>query len=71
MPPVLIIHGDADTLVPICQAENFVKRCEEVGSTAKLVVREGRSHGWPNMTPDAEVCADWFDQYLRVLKPKP
>ncbi len=26
MPPMLIMHGDADTLVPICQAQNFVKR---------------------------------------------
>lgn len=70
MPPILIIHGDADTLVPICQAQTFVKRCEEVGSTAKLVVREGKGHGWPDLGKDLEVCADWFDQYLRGLKPK-
>ncbi len=70
MPPILIIHGKADTLVPICQAQTFVKRCEEVGSTAKLVVREGKGHGWPDLGKDLEVCADWFDQYLRSLKPK-
>jgi acetyl esterase/lipase len=71
MPPVLIIHGDADKLVPICQAQNFVKRCGEMGNTAKLVVREGKTHGWPNMTPDVELFADWFDEYLRGTKPKP
>jgi acetyl esterase/lipase len=71
MPPMLIIHGDADTLVPICQAQTFVKRCEEVGSTAKLIVREGKNHGWPDMGKDMELFADWFDQYLRGLKPKP
>ena len=71
MPPVLIIHGDADKLVPICQAESFVKRCEEVGSAAKLVVREGKLHGWPDMTRDVELFADWFDEHLRGLKPKP
>ena len=71
MPPILIIHGDADTLVPIYQAQMFVKRCEEVGSTAKLVVREGKNHGWPEMGKDMERFADWFDEYLRGIKPKP
>jgi acetyl esterase/lipase len=70
LPPILIIHGDADTLVPICQAQTFVKRCEAVGSTAKLVVREGKAHGWPDLGKDMELCADWFDQNLRGLKPK-
>jgi acetyl esterase/lipase len=71
MPPILIIHGDADTLVPIYQAQMFVKRCEEVGSTAKLVVREGKNHGWPEMGKDMERFADWFDEYLRGIKAKP
>jgi acetyl esterase/lipase len=71
MPPVLIIHGDADTLVPICQAQTFVKRCEEAGSTAKLEVRPGKAHGWPDLGKDLELFPPWFDQYLRDNKPKP
>jgi acetyl esterase/lipase len=70
MPPILIIHGDADKLVPIYQAQMFVKGCEAVGSTAKLVVREGKQHGWPDLVKDMELLADWFDEYLRGLKPK-
>ena len=70
MPPILIIHGDADKLVPIWQAQTFVKRCESVDSTAKLVVREGKAHGWPDLGKDLELCTDWFDQYLLGLKPK-
>jgi len=65
MPPMLIIHGDADTLVPIYQAQMFVKRCEEVSSPAKLVVRQGKNHGWPEMGKDMELFADWFDEHLR------
>ena len=42
MPPILIIHGDADKLVPIYQSADFVKRCEAVGSPAKLIAREGK-----------------------------
>jgi acetyl esterase/lipase len=70
LPPILIIHGDADKLVPIYQAQTFVKRCEEMGNTAKLVVREGKQHGWSDMFKDMELFADWFDQYLRGIKPK-
>jgi acetyl esterase/lipase len=65
IPPILIIHGDADKLVPIYQAERFMKRCEEVGAVTKLAVRPGKQHGWPNMAEDMEVCADWFDQHLK------
>jgi acetyl esterase/lipase len=65
MPPILIFHGDADTLVPIYQAKTFLKRCEEVGGVTKLVVREGKGHGWGNIMQDVELCADWFDEHLR------
>ena len=71
MPPMLIIHGDADTLVPICQAETFVKRCEAVGSPARLLVRKGKTHGWPDMGSEMTLFADWFDEHLRGLKSKP
>ena len=71
MPPILIIHGDADTLVPIYQARSFVQRCEAVGSPVKLIVREGKLHGWPDMGKDMELFADWFDKYLRGKPAKP
>lgn len=63
-PPVLIVHGDADKLVPIYQAESFVKRHQDAGNQARLVVREGKAHGWPDMLKDMEVLADWFDEHL-------
>jgi acetyl esterase/lipase len=68
--PVLIIHGDADKLVPIYQARMFVKRCQEMGCTAKLIEREGKEHGWPEMGKDMTLLADWFDEHLRGLKPR-
>ncbi|NOS68688.1 MAG: alpha/beta hydrolase [Verrucomicrobia bacterium] len=69
VPPILIIHGNADKLVPIYQAEQFVKRCQESGVTAKLVVRDGKAHGWQGMEKDLEIFADWFDEHLRGIKP--
>jgi acetyl esterase/lipase len=66
MAPTLVLHGDADKLVPIQQAQIFAKRCQEAGAPYKLIVREGRDHGWPEMTKeDMALCADWFDQHLR------
>lgn len=64
-PPSLIIHGDADRLVPIQQAQLMVDRLSGVGVPAKLVVREGAQHGWPTIIDDVQILADWFDQHLR------
>jgi acetyl esterase/lipase len=68
MPPTLVIHGDADKLVPIYQAKIFKKRCQEVQAPFKLIVREGKDHGWPGIEKDIAVFADWFDEYLRGIK---
>jgi len=68
-PPILIVHGDADKLVPIYQAEMFVKRCEELGVKVRLVAREGKGHGWPELNEDLRILADWFDENLRGIKP--
>lgn len=71
MPPTLIIHGDADKLVPIYQAEIFVKKCQDTGVKApvKLVRKEGKDHGWPDLNQDVELLANWFDEHLRGVKP--
>lgn len=67
---MLIIYGDADKLVTIRQAETFVQRCQELNSLAKLITREGKDHGWPDLEKDVAVFADWFDEHLRGIKPK-
>jgi acetyl esterase/lipase len=69
MAPTLVIHGDADKLVPIYQAKIFEKRCREAGTTYKLIVREGKDHGWPEMAEDMSIFADWYDEHLRGIKP--
>ncbi len=67
-PPTLIIHGDADTLVPIQQAETFLKRAEDLGVKTELIVKKGQAHGWKDWTSDFALFADWFDEYLRGIK---
>lgn len=63
--PTLIIHGDADELVPIQQAQIIVAKFEEVGVPAKLVVKEGAAHGWADLPKDIPTLADWFDKHLK------
>ena len=64
-PPTMIIHGDADVLVPLQQSEIFVKKLESVGVPAKLVVKKKAGHGWLGIEKDAALLVDWFDQYLK------
>jgi acetyl esterase/lipase len=72
MPPTLIIHGDADNVVPLQQSESFVKRAAEVGAPpVKLVVRKGKGHGWGDFwksQEDVSLFVDWFDENLRGIK---
>ena len=68
-PPTLIIHGDADKLVPIQQSELIVEKLKEAGVEAKLVVKKGAVHGWPDLDKDLEKFADWFDKHLGSRSP--
>ena len=63
-PPTLIIHGDADKLVPIQQAELMVGALKKAGVPAELVVRPGAAHGWKDLHNDLAIFADWFDKHL-------
>jgi acetyl esterase/lipase len=63
--PALIIHGDADFLVPIQQAELIIAKFKENGVPCELVVRKGAGHGGPAFANDSKVLADWFDKYLK------
>ena len=64
MPPTLIIHGDADPLVPLQQSQRFIAKLDELKVPHKLEVRPGKGHGWVGVEKDLPVFADWFDKYL-------
>jgi dipeptidyl aminopeptidase/acylaminoacyl peptidase len=69
LPPVVIIHGDADLVVPLQQTERFIQQARAAGATLpKLVLRQGKGHGWGKFwesKEDIQVFTDWFDRYLR------
>jgi acetyl esterase/lipase len=65
LPPILIYHGDADTLVPLEQSERFQSAARALGCTVEIRVHHGGKHGWWTMPRDVRRFADWYDQYLR------
>jgi len=64
--PTLILHGDADELVPLQQSEVIAAKFKEANVPFELVVKKGAGHGiWPSMLiQDFGTFADWFDKYL-------
>jgi acetyl esterase/lipase len=70
LPPTLIIHGDADPLVPLQQSLSFRDKATALGDTVQVKIKEGQGHGWLLFEPDMENCAEWFDRYLRGKKGK-
>ncbi|MBX3421931.1 MAG: alpha/beta hydrolase [Pirellulaceae bacterium] len=65
LPPILIYHGDADTLVPLEQSLRFRDRAKELHHDVQVVVHAGGAHGWPSMAWDIRQFANWFDRHLR------
>lgn len=64
LPPILIEHGDADTLVPLDQSIRFCERARASGCDVELVVEPGCKHGWLTMLWDVRKFALWFDRRL-------
>jgi acetyl esterase/lipase len=68
LPPTLIIHGDADVVVPLQQSESFAAKAKQVGAPeVKIIIRKGKRHGWGDFwksKEDIDEFANWFDKYL-------
>lgn len=64
-PPTLIVHGDADKLVPIQQAELIIEKLKAANVESELVVKQGKEHGWADIGLDLVTFADWFDKHLQ------
>lgn len=73
-PPVLLIHGDADVLVPLRQSTAMEALLGKSGVPVRLIVIPGGVHGadfgaprpradWPDYFA---ATIEWLDRYLRV-----
>lgn len=64
-PPVLIMHGDKDVLVPLQQSQSMIKKLEEAKVPHQLIIKKGAGHGWKNGAEEEKSVSDWFDKYLK------
>jgi len=62
--PFLLIHGDADKVVPLSQSTRLVEAIKKAGGSAELIVKAGGGHPWPTLPQEVKVMADWFDKQL-------
>ncbi len=62
--PALLIHGDADLLVPIQQSRLILKKFKQAGVEAKLITMPGKNHGWKAEPDEIRQFGDWFDKHL-------
>ena len=65
-PPSLMIHGDADELVPLSNSERILAAFQEKGVETNLIVIEGAPHGFrgDDAVEASKATAAWFVTHL-------
>jgi acetyl esterase/lipase len=66
--PSLIVHGDADTTVPIVEGETMHEALTKAGVPASFIRIEGAGHGFAGADLERANAAmvQWFERHLRV-----
>lgn len=64
-PPVIIVHGDKDMVVPKQQSESIIAKFKEVNVPNDLIIKSGGGHGWKDMETEQRHFLDWFNKYLK------
>ena len=63
--PFLLIHGDADQVVPLSHSQKLVKAIQDADGSAELIVKQGGGHPWLTLPIEVALMADWFDKKLK------
>jgi acetyl esterase/lipase len=70
-PPIYIVQGDADPLVPDSQATRFQAAATKAGAKCEVLIRKGAAHGgWvEQLGEDTVRMGEWFDLHLLGRQP--
>ncbi len=67
--PLLLLHGEADTNVPVGESEQMFTALKLLGRQVELVRFPGEDHGlrgtWTNRVLHRTMLLEWFDRYLK------
>jgi len=69
-PPLLLIHGDADTVVPLAQSEAFAKEARAKGASCDLIVVPGGAHGFALQPKGTDLRPAVLDFLRTHLQPR-
>ena len=67
--PFLLIHGDADKVVPLAHSQKLVAAIKASGGSAELIIKAGGGHPWLTLPEEVKLMADWFDRQLTAPVP--
>jgi acetyl esterase/lipase len=69
-PPVLLVHGTADFIVPIIHSERLLARLKGAGAVAELLTVPGAGHGWggPTAAKTTAAAVRFLDQHLKGVR---
>ena len=68
-PPVLLIHGDADRLVPLANSEHMGAALDAAGVVNQVIVIEGAAHGFEgaDQARSRRETVAFFERHLAVV----
>lgn len=64
-PPVFIIYGNKDIVVPMQQSESIIAKFKEAKVPCEFMIKDGGGHGWRNREVEEKNFVTWFDKYLK------
>ena len=70
-PPTLIIHGDADNLVPLEQSQRMIEKLDAGESAGQAGGSKGEGPRLAEFGADVAMMLDWFNQHLAIKKSEP
>lgn len=77
LPPMLIMHGTADRVIPFAQSYKFAKKCSKKKNLCRLIEFENQGHGFFNFNLSFEMYEatlmqmDEFLVELELIEPDP
>lgn len=69
-PPVLLVHGTFDLVVPVVHSEGLHKKLKDAGATAELITVRGAGHGWEGaaLARSTEDALKFLETHLKDAK---